>query len=852
MKPKQLLDSLRKSNRFSYRESVKSGQLSYLSVFTPKSIGKIAFLVLLCGLFLTDCGTNHFLKEDEYLVKKNSIRFENDQHLEKKGDITTHLEKLYKQNKNTNFFLFFPREWFYFKTNAPGDTTSWDRFRRKYIGEAPSIYSDSLSLATAEAMKFYLMYSGYFEASVLYEKKLKRHKANVEYIVDPGRLFVVDSLSYSSKDVKVDSLLQLLKPTSLLKEHSAIDLGVADEEKIRIGKFLRNHGYAHFYTNYFDQLEIDTFQNEGKGNLYLSILSPNEDSIHQVFHIGRIDVFPDFDLNVNETTMEDTLIQGVHIHWRDSIETIDPKVLLDAIDITPGGIYQQGLVDRTNKHLSALRIYRFARVKSVPDIGNPNVLNFRIELTANPKMELGTDLEFTYTNRGATSGVGNLIGLQLSPSFLNRNIFGGAELLSSNFSFGAEFGLKEKNKLFANTLDFGTQWNLYLPKFLDYFGFWKSLNKIPFGKNKRVLANSFYESLKENANTRISARYNYVSIQNWYKYHFLNASYGYDFVRSPTQRYFINHIGVDFFNPVIDPVFQRDVLDKEENTFLRQSFGQQVFVSLLFRNIDYIFNSRPKLNGSSTYLGLSFEMAGTEIWGVNALYNEFALKSDTFRLAQDVEFSQYFKIESDFRYLRKIRTNDQLAFRLIFGISRPFGFTSDVPYVKQFYVGGANSIRAWAPRGLGPGGYVDSLSLDPTNRTRLYQTGDFRFEFNLEWRFDIIWFLKGAVFLDGGNVWSLREDLNRVGAQFLFKQKHFPESNEWSDPFYKQIALGTGLGLRFDFSYFIFRLDAGVKLKNNYPGYRDETGLGHDYWRNFQESIRFNNMTYNLSLGYPF
>ncbi len=818
----------------------------------PKSIGKNAFFIALLPLFLMGCSTSRFLKEDEYLVKKNSIAFTSTKTLKNKKEIVASLNKLYKQTKNTNFFFIFPREWFYFKTNAPGDTTSWDRFLRKYIGEAPSIYSDSLTESTAQAMEYYLLYKGYFEAQVTYEKKLKHHRANVRYIIDPGRLFLVDSLTYSSEDKTVDSLLQLLKKDALIKHNDPIDLGVANLEKNRLFKYFRNHGYAHFYSNYFDQLEIDTFQKAGRGNLYLSVLSPPEDSIHRVFSIGRIDVYPDFDLAANQSGMLDTLIEGIHFHWKDGIQTINPDVILEAISLRPGTTYNQELLDKTNKHLSTLRVYRFARVKSIPDSERPDILNFRVELAPNAKMEIGTDLEFTYTNRGAAAGVGNLIGLQLAPNFLHRNLFGGAELFNANFSFGTEFGLTKQKQLFVNTLDFGTQTDLYLPKFLDYIGFWKGLNKVPLGKKRQLLKTSFYQSLRENAKTHISARYNYVLIRNWYYYSLLTASYGYDFLKSSTQRYIINHIGIDFFNPFAEAEYRRQVLNKPESAFLRRSFVQQVFVGLLFRNMDYIYNSRSGPDGGSKYLALSFEMAGSEIWGVNALYNEFALKSDTFRLGKEIEFSQYWKVESDFHYLQKLFKKSQLAFRLYMGIARPFGFTTDVPYVKQFYMGGANSIRAWSPRGLGPGGYVDDFSLNPDNKSRLYQTGDMKFEFNLEWRFNIIWFLKGALFLDGGNVWTIREDPNRVGAQFLFKPKYYPETKEWSDAFYNQIALGGGFGLRFDFSYFIFRLDAGVKLRNNYPKYRDDFGNGHVYWRNFGSSVSFKNMIYNISLGYPF
>ncbi len=169
-------------------------------------------------------------------------------------------------------------------------------------------------------------------------------------------------------------------------------------------------------------------------------------------------------------------------------------------------------------------------------------------------------------------------------------------------------------------------------------------------------------------------------------------------------------------------------------------------------------------------------------------------------------------------------------------------------------MGGGNSIRGWPQRGLGPGGFLDPLSLDFRNNTRLYQAGDMKFEFNAEYRFDLFWKVKGALFLDGGNVWTLRRDTSRIGSQFLFQEKTFISSDgetKVNDPFYKQIALSTGLGARVDLTYFIFRLDVGVKLRYPYtanPGIDPESA----YWENFRTGWGVRDLNFNLALGYPF
>ena len=190
-----------------------------------------------------------------------------------------------------------------------------------------------------------------------------------------------------------------------------------------------------------------------------------------------------------------------------------------------------------------------------------------------------------------------------------------------------------------------------------------------------------------------------------------------------------------------------------------------------------------------------------------------------------------------------------------------------MPYVKQFYAGGPNSIRAWAPRGLGPGSFEDTLSLDRSFNTRLYQSGDVRLEANLEYRFNIFWVVNGAFFLDAGNIWTFRRDTARCGSQFLLRGRQYSCTDNMgekvaytNEPFYKQIAVGGGFGLRLDFSYFILRLDMAAKLRHAAPmPSSNGTGKWQDYWfRDFRNDggrtgLKFADIvSFNLGFGYPF
>lgn len=803
------------------------------------------------ALALTSCNTTKFLNVDQFLLKGNDIKVQGQ--VKNKRQLKYELSTLYKQKENSKVLLnlFFPREWFYFKTQGPGDTTRFDKWQRRVLGEPPSIYAPSLAQATVESMELLLHRKGYYNAEVFYDDNIKGKKAYVTYFVTPKRQFAIDTVFFSSSDPGIDTILQKIKGQTELKRGRGVEGSLYERERDRITRYLRNNGYAFFYPNFIAPLEADTTLKPQTANLYLDVLPPLDDSTHQVYWVGNITILPEYDPGEGEVNLRDTVINGYLFKAPDSDFLVKPQVIMNAIHLKTGERYSQENFDKTNRQLSVLGIFRFVRLKQVIDSTRQNVLNFRVELTPNYKMELGLNIELNYTNRSTSVTGNNLIGISLSPTLRNRNLLRGAELLATSLLAGVEINpIASSDSTFFNTVDLRLQGDLYLPKFQDYLGLWRKLNRLNLNKKKRLEGRDFYTLIKENAATRISASFGYLEVLDWYRYNLFNASFGYDFQRSNTHRYIINHIGIDYLDPVTQPRFDSLL---SLNPFLQRSFGEQLFVSLIFRDFNLVFNSRANQFGESHYIGFKIEMAGAEFWLGNKIYNAFALNPKEVTLG-NVRFSQYAKAEFDFRFYKQYNAKQSLATRFNIGIARPFGFTSDVPYVKQFFVGGPNSLRAWAPRGLGPGGYPDSLNIFSENITRLYQTGDLKLEANLEYRFDLFWRLKGALFLDAGNVWTLRRDPDRCGSQFLLGPREFADCNEGpslNEAFYKQIALGTGFGFRFDFSYFVFRFDIGVKLR--YPFLDPRPGaLRRGYWENFNEGWGLNDLGFQLGFGFPF
>lgn len=814
--------------------------------------GSYNFVYFLLAVWaLTSCNTSKYLGTDEFLLQKNIIKLKKKQQLDNKRTVLYELSTLLKQRPNGNF-LWIPREWFFYNTSSREDPSKFLRWQKRVLGEKPVIYDPEAAQATAEAMETYLEYIGHFNAEVLPNPYVKNNKMYVEYIVDAKKQLTIDTVLVSSKDTAILNLLQKVDENTYLQEDEGLEGKRYELEKERISRYLRNNGYAYFYSNFITQLRADSTVVPGKAQVQMQILPPPKKEAHTQYRIGTIEVYPNFSPEQLEKKLPAIEENGIIIYGeKDSLE-VRPQAIRDAIALKKGELYREIDFNQTNKRLSGLGVFRFVRIKYTPDTLQTGLLNFRIELTPNPKLEVGIDFELNYTNRSTSSATADLLGVSISPSIRNRNLLNGAELLISDLSLGVEVNPSSGSARFWNTIDINFRNELYIPKFLDYLGIWRGLNRFKTGTDTRIVGDGFLQTLENKATSRVQASYNFLLLLDFYRYNFFNASFGYDVPKSNTERYFINHLAIDYLSPETEPDFDTILLS---NPFLDRSFGQQLFVSMLFRDLTYTKRTLPNEKGVSRFFGANFEVAGLEIWAGNSLYNTLASRNDTLSVGA-IDFSQYVKMELDFRRYKKISPKSTLAARFNIGIAQPFGFTSDVPYVKQFFVGGPNSIRAWAARGLGPGGHIDSLTFNSNNRLLFYQTGDLKLEFNLEYRFDIYWRLKGAVFLDGGNVWTISEDPDRCGSQFLFSPKNkseCPDSQPGAgDPFYRQIALGTGFGLRFDFKYFIFRIDLGLQLRNPFPIVSDPDNITEaDYWTNFS-NYQFSDINFNLGLGYPF
>ena len=781
---------------------------------------------------------------------ENEIVFERaDGKIKNKSNLEYELLQIARQKPNKKFFGI-PRQYFYYNSRDTLDKTSFglsgERVKRRLLAEEPAILDTALIYESVDLMKSHLQNKGYFFAKVWSEIVVnkKKTKARVKYHVQPDGRFTIDSLWYVSKDTAIKKLLDSVKYLSVLKPGSPIDRQLYQQEVTRITTFLRDNGYAYFYPQYISNLQgRDSSNTRLTAHVELEILLPQGKEKHQAYRIGEIYIDPNFDPFTGNVHKQDTLINGIHfLYEKNERFKVKPRTILNSLFFTPGEIYRQSEIDNSVRQLSGLGVFRPPSFRFEEDSIESDKLNFTILLTPNKKWEIGADFDISTTER-KNLGSSDLLGLSFSPSLRNRNFLRGAELFVFNTDLGIELAFPGGSRSLINTVDFRMQADLYLPRLADYLGIWRKLSK------SRILSNRTYRDMRQKATSRFSSSYNLLVLLDNYRLQFANISYGYDYQQSLKNRYLINHMGFDLLVPEITPNSRFDTL-LQGQPLLKNSFSRQFISGIIVRDLTWIHTSSANTNTNHWYFRGTVDLSGLEAMAANSIY-QLVSKNDNELQFFNIDFSHYLKLELDMRRNWIFSPNRSLVARANIGFATPYYHSSTVPYVKQFYVGGPYSLRGWYARSLGPGLYKDPLTEDRTQRNLFYQSGDIKIEFNLEYRFFLmrpanLFNLYGAIFIDAGNVWTRQEDENRIGSQFALTRA-YSDGVIVQDNFIREMALGSGFGTRWDFNYFILRLDLGIPLRNNYP----DASRSNTYWKELS-NLGFKDVIFNLGLGYPF
>lgn len=727
------------------------------------------------------------------------------------------------------------------KGKKPLEFKPFGSWWRETVGEAPVVYDSSKTKRSRKQLETYLIKHGWFDAEV--ETKTRPGSKNqtviVTYIITGHTPYVINSLAYNIPDTNLlRYTIESRATRNTLRHGSQFNIDKMDAERELLNSYFRNLGYYNFYKEliYFD---ADSSLNTHAVDLTLGIIprkvssADNPDSTYTLpykkYKINAVKIIDRPYLRKTPILDRDTtVVEGYFIIDQHQLN-VKPKVLAQNVLFKPGNFYQLDEVTRTYRRLSSLPIVRATSIDFTPvsEAIDNRLLNAEIGLTPSKKQ----NISFTAkgTNRGGFFGLSGSVGYQ------NKNIFGSAEVFEFNITGRAEaqqlftgssasniYG-GVNNNLYLNTVEIGPEISLTFPKFL-----------LPIKMER--FAKSANPRTKLTANLSYQRRPDYERTRSF-------GSISYQWSETEQKDWAINPLEISLIKIQRSPEFDAQ-LAAINDPFLTNSFQDHFIVD---SRVTYTLNTQELGTRKKNffYYHGELESAGSILRG---FYQAFDAQVDSTGSYQvlGIDFAQYLKTVHDFRYYRIHNEKMSTAYRITGGIGVPLKNLDVLPFEKSFFGGGANDIRAWQARTLGPGSYRDpEVTFD--------KIGDILLEANVEYRFKLIGFLEGAFFVDAGNIWTLNADEARPGADFEFNR------------FLSEIAFGAGTGFRFNFDFFLVRLDIALQVKdpaltpgerwifqpkdqfNTYIDKLNDEVSGSNPFEHY--SPRWN---FNLGIGYPF
>lgn len=839
------------------------------SILKQNSLIFKCFFVFWLFLGLSSCRINKHLKDNEYLVEKNVVKYngtaiDNDE-----------LEAFIRQKPNRKIAkLVRFNLWLYNqidqekmlrnkeKRNARFDRINAKRTEKRTVknekriakgkdpkqarlknkekptfreslleaGEPPVILDTTLTRITVNQLQRFVFSRGYYNSrvrdSLMIDKKNKR--AKTFYFVSKSKPYLIQGIDYKVEDPLIEYFILNDTLSSVVKRGQVYNEDVLQKERERIARAQLNNGYFYFAPEYVYYL-VDTNLAGQNVNITIGIKKFSEsynesnDSLvyknHPRFYIENVymiaENLKDFRGKVTNVYMKDTTeYNGIKILHNDKL-LFRRRDLTRDVSVSAGQLYQQDLAEETYKGLTALKVFKSVMIQYVRNPYHNDKLDCYIVCLPLVKQALTIETEGTHTQ--------GIYGIAGSLVFQNKNSFKGAELLELKLKGAitsqvfAKTESSKSNELqntvsnTFNTFQFGPELNIFFPKPLFPFTL--------FYYKKDAREKRYFVQPK----TVLNLGLNYQSNQNYFRT-ITNISYGFKFNNTKGLfAYEVLPLEVYSVKAQLYGVFHQALIDTKD-FFLLNSFQDHLTT---LSKVSAIYNNQnvPKKR-NYMYLRMSLSSSGNILRG---LYKATEQPMDSLGRYQifNTPFSQFVKFDADYRFYFKVRKESKVVLRFAGGIGKPLDNLSVLPYEQSFYGGGPNGIRAWRARTLGPGSYMASES-----SARYDKIGDLQIEGNIEYRFHILRSFYGAWFADAGNIWLLYDDPSKPNGKFE------------TDRFYKEIALGSGFGLRYDFSFFVLRLDGAVKIHD--PQYAEG-----NRWTFDKQPLRKMTIV-NFGIGYPF
>ncbi len=742
-----------------------------------------AWLILVCS-----CSQTRMLEKGQYLYDGATIKIKADPNITKsqKSTLNTELASLVRPNPNSSVlgirFKLLVYNAFGKKKKGVG---AW--IRRK-IGEPPVLASYSISEKTRSVLQNRLENRGFFRDSVTMDTVYKGRKMKVKYTAQVYNRYRIRNVTYPPDTDTLGVNIGRMKRFSLLKPGKPYDLDVIKNERIRIDARLKQRGF--YYFNPEDLLvRADTTVGNHLVDLALLIKKSTPSPAREKYHIGDIIVFANYDYSTDTTIFTEKLPKYKGYIIIDTAKKFTPSVIANSLVFRPGSLYNRKDHDLALNRLISLGTFKFVKVRFDEADTVHRILDAYYYLTPTHKKSIRLELSGLTKSNNANGGL-------LSVNWRNRNFFRGAELFTASIYGGLEKQFVGNGQNVAIT-KLGIDLNLYFPKIIAPFRFPVNGGYVP--------------------KTRLNLGYDYFARQDQYTLNSFSTAFGYIWKESANKEHTLDVIRVTLVSPSnVTPIFQRQL---DTNIVLARSIERQFIIGPVY-NYNYNTQLQQNRRRNNFYFNGNLDLSAN----ILGLASGADVAKGKEKLIFGTPYSQYVRVEADFRHYLSFSENTILASRITGGVGYAYGNSQTMPFVKEFFAGGANDIRAFRSRTIGPGTYYAG------NRTTSFvadQPGDVKMELNTELRFKLVSVFRMAFFADAGNIWTLRTDSSRAGSKI-------------SKNFLSQAAVGVGTGLRVDVSILLIRLDLGVPVREPYL----EAGKR---W-----VFDSKNLVYNFAIGYPF
>lgn len=770
---------------------------------------RIVAAPLLTLLLATACRTTKHVPDGSYLLNDVDIRMEGPAEVS-----SSELVNYLKQTPNHEVLGFWKLQLNTYNLSGYDSTKRINRWLQS-IGQAPVIYDSTLTRASARQLELAMINRGYMDATVAIDTlgRPDKKKMNVTYTISPGTPHRINSVKWEITDTALAAALSRDSLLLAIAEGELLDRDRLDAQRATIAQRLQNRGYFNFTKEYVT-FTADTFPGSKNVDLTMHILPPKGDSIgvHPVYHIGRVTVVTNYHIGLTlrqaiKAATDSVEYKGIEFLYGND-NWIKPSTIEEKCFIQPDELYRANLIDRTYEYLSLLPIVKSTNIELVaaPTESDPYRLDAYIMLTRNPLQ--GVTFEVEGTNSEGDLGFG--VGL----TYQHRNVGRRSNLFTAKFRASYESISGNLDGLINdNYQEYAGELGLTFPK-IEFPFIGNALSKRLKASTEVVLSGN-YQARPEY--TRVIAgatwRYkvNHRSGRIRHIFDLLNINYVY-----------LPHSTIDFIDQIAP-----------SNPLLRYSYEDHFIV-----NWGYSYYKTNRRLASTTATArrrplqpvvysfrVAAETAGNLLYAISHLANQ-KKEGGVYKLF-GIQYSQYAKAEIDYSVVFNLNRRHAMAFRAGGGIGVPYGNSEALPFEKRFYAGGANGVRGWGVRTLGPGAFDGRNS----QTDFINQCGDISLILSAEYRAKLFWVLEGALFVDAGNIWTIRSYPNQPGG--VFRPKNF----------LKEIAGSYGIGLRADFQYFVLRFDLGMKAHNPALG-QEPWPLVHPNWHR--------DATFHFAVGYPF